>query len=98
MDFNSVLIGSEDPAQLVAYYTKLFGEPAFTDGGYSGWQIGSGWITIGPHSEVKGRSREPGRSNRCWGTRIHRWPWSLSICGSGVSSTPLSRDRHSSRN
>ena len=61
MDFNSVLIGSEDPAQLVAYYTKLFGEPAFTDGGYSGWQIGSGWITIGPHSEVKGRSREPGR-------------------------------------
>jgi len=61
VDFNSVLIGSEDPAQLVAYYTKLFGEPAFTDGGYSGWQIGSGWITIGPHSEVKGRSREPGR-------------------------------------
>ncbi len=61
MDFNSVLIGSEDPAQLVAYYTKLFGEPAFTDGGYSGWQIGSGWITIGPHSEVKGRSPQPGR-------------------------------------
>ena len=61
MDFNSVLIGSEDPERLVAYYTKLFGEPQFTDGGYSGWGIGSGWITIGPHSEVKGRNPQPGR-------------------------------------
>ena len=61
MDFNSVLIGSEDPARLVAYYTRLFGEPAFSEGGYTGWGIGSGWITIGPHSEVKGRSPQPGR-------------------------------------
>ena len=28
MDFNSLLIGSEDPARLVEYYTRLFGEPA----------------------------------------------------------------------
>ena len=61
MDFNSVLIGSEDPEQLVAYYTKLFGEPMFSQGGYTGWSIGSGLITVGPHSEVKGRSKEPGR-------------------------------------
>jgi predicted enzyme related to lactoylglutathione lyase len=61
VDFNSVLIGSEDPERLVAYYSKLFGEPTFSDGGYSGWGIGSGWITIGPHSEVKGRSAQPGR-------------------------------------
>ena len=61
MDFNSVLIGSEDPERLVAYYTKLFGEPQFSTGGYSGWGIGSGWITIGPHSEVKGRNQQPGR-------------------------------------
>jgi hypothetical protein len=42
MDFNNILIGSADPDALAAYYTKLFGEPAMSDGGYTGWQIGSG--------------------------------------------------------
>ena len=27
MDFNSILIGSEDPKRLVDYYTKVIGEP-----------------------------------------------------------------------
>src|SRR6187399_1991557 len=61
MNFNNILIGSEDPQRLTDYYTKLFGEPAFSDGGYSGWQIGSGFVTVGPHSEVKGKSVHPGR-------------------------------------
>lgn len=61
MDLNGVLIGSEDPKRLTAYYTKLFGKPGMEDGGYTGWQIGSGWITVGPHSEVKGRNVSPGR-------------------------------------
>ena len=29
MNFNSILIGSEDPKRLADFYTKLFGEPAF---------------------------------------------------------------------
>ena len=61
MNFNSILIGSEDPQRLVDYYTKLFGKPGFSDGGYTGWQIGSGNLTVGPHSEVKGRNASPGR-------------------------------------
>jgi predicted enzyme related to lactoylglutathione lyase len=61
VDFNSVLIGSEDPARLVAYYTKLFGDPPMSMGEYTAWNVGSGWITIGPHSDVKGRSPQPGR-------------------------------------
>ena len=61
MNFNSILIGSEDPQRLVDYYTKLFGKPAFEDGGYSGWPIGSGWITIGPHDQVNGKNAHPGR-------------------------------------
>jgi predicted enzyme related to lactoylglutathione lyase len=61
MNFNSILIGSEDPQRLVDYYTRLLGEPGFTDGGYTGWQIGSGVITVGPHSEVHGRNVSPGR-------------------------------------
>jgi predicted enzyme related to lactoylglutathione lyase len=61
MNFNSLLIGSEDPQRLVEYYTRLFGKPIFEDGGYTGWQIGSGWITIGPHDQVTGRNPHPGR-------------------------------------
>ncbi|MEZ4597822.1 MAG: hypothetical protein R3C32_15465 [Chloroflexota bacterium] len=36
MDFNSILIGSEQPGRLVEYYTRLLGEPRFSDGGYTG--------------------------------------------------------------
>jgi predicted enzyme related to lactoylglutathione lyase len=61
MDFNSILIGSEDPQRLVEYYTRLLGEPGFSDGGYTGWQLGSGYVTVGPHSEVKGKNAAPGR-------------------------------------
>ena len=61
MDFNSILIGSEDPARLVEYYTKILGEPAMSDGGYTGWQVGSGWVTVGPHDQVKGKNAHPGR-------------------------------------
>jgi predicted enzyme related to lactoylglutathione lyase len=61
MDLNSILIGSEDPQRLVDYYTKLLGEPAFSEGGFTGWPIGSGFVTVGAHSEVKGRNPNPGR-------------------------------------
>jgi predicted enzyme related to lactoylglutathione lyase len=61
MNLNSIMIGSEDAQRLTEYYTKLFGEPGFNDGGYTGWQIGSGFVTIGPHSEVHGKNPEPGR-------------------------------------
>jgi len=61
MNFNSILIGSENAEALVAYYTKVLGEPTMSMSGYTAWQIGSGWITVGPHSEVKGRNAGPGR-------------------------------------
>lgn len=61
MDFNSILIGSEDPGRLTDYYAKLFGAPGWDDGGYVGWQLGSGAVTVGPHSEVHGANAEPGR-------------------------------------
>jgi len=61
MDFNSILIGSEQPERLVEYYTRLLGAPAMSDGGYTGWRLGSGWVTIGPHDQVHGRNAHPGR-------------------------------------
>jgi predicted enzyme related to lactoylglutathione lyase len=61
MELNSILIGSENPDRLAEYYTKLFGEPQWSDGGYVGWQIGAGSVTVGPHDQVKGKNTEPGR-------------------------------------
>jgi predicted enzyme related to lactoylglutathione lyase len=61
VNFNNILIGSEDPQRLVDYYTKLFGKPSMEEGGYAGWQIGSGFVAIGPHSEVHGKNPQPGR-------------------------------------
>ncbi len=61
MNLNSVLIGSADPERLADYYTKLFGAPGWGAGGYSGWQLGSGYVSVGPHDQVHGSNTEPGR-------------------------------------
>ena len=61
MDFNSILIGSADPARLTEFYTRVFGNPVWDMGGYTGWQIGSGFVTVGPHDQVSGSNSEPGR-------------------------------------
>ena len=31
------------------------------DGGYTGWMIGTGFVAVGPHSEVSGKNPQPGR-------------------------------------
>src|SRR3954463_7457291 len=61
VNFNSILIGSEDPKRLVDYYTKLFGKPGFEDGGFSGWKFGEGFVSIGAHDQVHGKNAAPGR-------------------------------------
>lgn len=61
MNLNSILIGSEDPARLADYYRHLFGEPEWSDGGYTGWRVGQGGVMVGPHDQVKGANQQPGR-------------------------------------
>ena len=61
MNFNNILIGTDNPGRLVEYYTKLLGEPAYKDESYSSWQVGSGTVSVGAHSEVHGKSAQPGR-------------------------------------
>jgi predicted enzyme related to lactoylglutathione lyase len=61
VNLNGILIGSADPQRLADYYTKLFGAPGWNDGGYTGWKIGTGFVTVGPHDEVAGSNVQPGR-------------------------------------
>jgi len=61
MQFNGILIGSDDPVRLIEYYTKVLGEPGYADSSYSTWLLGSGSVSIGGHSEVHGSNAQPGR-------------------------------------
>lgn len=61
-NFNSILIGTSQPQVLAEFYEKVFGRPPdMSDEGYSGWQVGSCFLTIGEHSEVHGQAKEPAR-------------------------------------
>ncbi len=61
MNFNSILIGTDDPKRLADFYGKLFGNPTWEEGGYTVWQVGSGVVSIGPHDQVHGKNAAPGR-------------------------------------
>lgn len=62
MNLSSVMIGSQQPKVLAEFYEKVFGRPPdWADAGYYGWKAGVSFLTIGEHSEVKGKSKEPQR-------------------------------------
>ena len=61
LNLNTIMICSEHPGALRAFYTKVLGEPAWDQGGFVGWQPGNAMLMIGPHTEVKGRNEMPGR-------------------------------------
>jgi predicted enzyme related to lactoylglutathione lyase len=61
MNLNSILIGTDDAPRMVEYYTRLLGEPAMVEGDYCTWVLGSGGMTVAPHSEVHGKNEQPGR-------------------------------------
>ena len=65
LNLNSIMLGSEDSKRLADFYTKVLGapNPEFSDeaSGWFGFQAGEGALVIGPHSEVTGKSQQPGR-------------------------------------
>jgi|SRR5215207_1218997 len=62
LNLSSILIGTAQPQVLADFYAKVFARPAdMSEGGYSGWQVGNCFLTIGEHSEVQGKAKEPAR-------------------------------------
>lgn len=56
------MIGTHQPKVLGAFYGKVFGKKAdMGDGEWYGWNVGRCFFTIGEHSEVKGKAKEPQR-------------------------------------
>jgi predicted enzyme related to lactoylglutathione lyase len=62
LNLNSLLIGSANPSVLIKFYTKILAKkPDMEDGDWGGWLVGKSFLSVGPHSEVKGKNKEPGR-------------------------------------
>jgi predicted enzyme related to lactoylglutathione lyase len=62
LNFNSILLFSEKPEELAGFYKKVFkSDPVMEGGGYTTFEVGNGYITVGPHDKVKGKSATPER-------------------------------------
>lgn len=64
LSLNSLLIGSDDPKRLSEFYEKVFEKsPDMKDNqnGWYGFLVGKCFFSIGGHSKVKGKAKEPFR-------------------------------------
>lgn len=61
LNFNSLLVFSENPKALVEFYKKVLGEPEWTGGDFVGWKVGEGLFVVGPHDKVHGKNANPER-------------------------------------
>lgn len=62
LNLSSVMIGTMQPQVMAKFYEEVIGKtPDMSEGGWSGWKIGSGFLTVGEHSEMGGETKDPGR-------------------------------------
>jgi predicted enzyme related to lactoylglutathione lyase len=62
LHISNIMIGTLKPKDLAEFYEEVFEKaPDWSDGGWSGWQMGSFNFSIGEHSEAKGKAKEPQR-------------------------------------
>lgn len=62
LNLNSILIGSENPQALAEFYKKVLQkDPDMDDGGYTGFLVGSTFLSFGPHDKVRGANSNPER-------------------------------------
>ncbi len=64
LNLNSVMIGTKQLQALAAFYEKVLGKAAdYVDkeNGFYGWQVGSSYLSLLDHSEMQGKTKDPGR-------------------------------------
>lgn len=48
--------------EMAEFYEKVFQKKAdMEEGGWYGWMVGSAFFSVGEHSEMKGKTKDPGR-------------------------------------
>jgi predicted enzyme related to lactoylglutathione lyase len=64
LNLNSVMIGTKRAQELAAFYEKVIGKPADMverEQGFYGWQVGTTFLGILEHSDMRGATKDPGR-------------------------------------
>jgi predicted enzyme related to lactoylglutathione lyase len=64
LNLNSIMIGTKQLKVLADFYEKVLGKPAEmvdAENGFFGWQVGSGYFSVLEHSEMVGKTKDPGR-------------------------------------
>lgn len=50
------------PRVMAEFYEKVFGKkPDMSEEGWAGWQMGGCFFGVGEHSEMSGKTKDPGR-------------------------------------
>jgi predicted enzyme related to lactoylglutathione lyase len=71
LNLNSVMIGTQQPKVLGAFYEQVIGKPADmaeAEMGFYGWQVGGAYLSVMAHSEMQGSTKDPGRIMFCFET------------------------------
>jgi predicted enzyme related to lactoylglutathione lyase len=56
------MIGTNQPSILRGFYEKVLAKkPDMIEGNWAGWSVGNCFLSVGEHSEVKGKTRESER-------------------------------------
>ena len=64
LSLTSVMIGTKQLKNLSAFYEKVIGKPADmadSEHGFFGWKSGNAFISVLDHSEMGGKTKDPGR-------------------------------------
>lgn len=62
LKLDSVLVFSEEPKKLAAFYEKVFGKkPGWVNDDYYGYDVGGSYFMVGPHDAIHGKAKEPKR-------------------------------------
>jgi predicted enzyme related to lactoylglutathione lyase len=64
LNLTSVMIGTKQLKNLAAFYEKVLGKPADmadSENGFMGWKMGNAFIAVLEHSEMGGKTKDPGR-------------------------------------
>lgn len=56
------MVGTMNVTEMADFYEKVFQKkPDMSEGGYHGWLVGQCFFTVGEHSEMGGKTKDPGR-------------------------------------
>ena len=62
LKLNTLMIGTTNLEAMSSFYTKVFGrKPDMADTDYHGWDANGCYFTIGKHSKMEGKTKDPGR-------------------------------------